>query len=730
MKPLRLGWLALAQALWGLAAAQPAAEPEPQRIEIRATEVSDTEQRRRQPVARDIVGREELDRYGDPSVSDVLKRVPGVQMQGGSPRMRGLGAGYTQILVNGEKAPPGFSLDNLPPSQVERIEITKGPTAEFSTQAVAGTINIILRQPSRNRQRELRLGAGFQVDRPVANASLTWADQWGALGAALPVSVFQWRGGSESSTQRTARDTALDPQRLAIEGVSRWWGQGWNFGPRLSWKLDERHTLESSTFAQRHDFRSSGRSAIAVLQGLPPPSVQDESANAGWWQMLRSGVQFVRRDADGSRLELKAGGQVGSSEFRTDFTGRNAAGTPSVLRVTTGRSDERSAQTGVKFARPLGDGHSVALGWELEERRREESRSVVENGVPQLADYEGESFRARIRRQALWAQDEWEIAPRWGTLVGVRAESLALASTGSSTGTGDEVRNRSQVVTPLWHLTHRLDDKGRDLVRASLTRSYRAPDLARLLARPSINSAYPVSGPNPEISPDRVGNPALRPELATGLDLAFEKYLPGNGVISLGAFARTVDGLMRNVTSLQAVPWAAVPRWVSRPVNLGRARSVGVEVEAKGKAADLLRAELPQGLSVRASLSLYRSSVEGIPGPDNRLEGQQPWSANLGFDHAFAGTPLSIGASASRTPAYAVQQTASQRLEQGPARTLDGYAMWTFSRQAILRLSVGNAWPLPGVSLTRFVESGGFVQSSRGESRPHTSFNASLTLRH
>ncbi|MFZ4651781.1 MAG: TonB-dependent receptor plug domain-containing protein [Rubrivivax sp.] len=726
MKPRHFGWLVVAQAPWGLAWAQQAAEPEPQRIEIRATEVSDTEQRRRQPVAKDIVGREELDRYGDPSVSEVLKRVPGVQIQGGSPRMRGLGAGYTQILVNGEKAPPGFSLDNLPPSQVERIEITKGPTAEYSAQAVAGTINIILRQPSRNRQRELRLGLGYQVERPVASFSANWADQWGALSAALPVSGWQWRGGSESFTQRTSRDVLLNPLRLESEGASRWWGHGWNFGPRVNWKLDERHTLESTTFAQRHDFRSTGRSAITVLEGLPPPSVQDNSSNRGWWQMLRSGVQLVRRDADGSRLELKVGGQVTASEFRTDASGRNAAGELSVLRLTTGRSEEDSSQVGVKFSRPLGDAHALAMGWEVETRRREESRTVIENGVPQLSDYEGDAFRARILRQALWAQDEWEVAPRWATSIGLRAERIALVSVGAS----EEVRNRSQVVTPLWHLTHRLDEKGRDLVRASLTRSYRAPDLSRLLARPSINSAYPVSGPNPEISPDRVGNPALRPELATGVDLAFEKYLQGNGVVSIGAFARTVDGLMRNVTSLQSVSWAAVPRWVSRPVNLGRARSVGVELEAKGKATDLLGAgTFPAGLSLRASLSVYRSTVEGIPGPDNRLEGQQPWSANLGFDHTFAGTPLSVGGNASRTPPYAVQQTVSQRLEQGPARSIDAYAMWTFSREAVLRVSVNNAWPLKGVSQTRFVESGGFVQSSLTRSQPHASFNAGLTLR-
>jgi iron complex outermembrane receptor protein len=52
---------------------------------------------------------------------------------------------------------------------------------------------------------------------------------------------------------------------------------------------------------------------------------------------------------------------------------------------------------------------------------------------------------------------------------------------------------------------------------------------------------------------------------------------------------RHVDGLIRNVTRLETVPWASVPRWVSRPVNLGPARSVGLELELKGRAAELWR---------------------------------------------------------------------------------------------------------------------------------------------
>jgi iron complex outermembrane receptor protein len=67
-------------------------------------------------------------------LGEVLKRLPGVTIQGtpgrgGAIRMRGLGSGYTQILLDGQRVPPGFSVDSLTPEQVEKIEILRAPTA-------------------------------------------------------------------------------------------------------------------------------------------------------------------------------------------------------------------------------------------------------------------------------------------------------------------------------------------------------------------------------------------------------------------------------------------------------------------------------------------------------------------------------------------------------------------------------------------------------------------------
>ncbi|OYU43809.1 MAG: hypothetical protein CFE44_16335, partial [Burkholderiales bacterium PBB4] len=61
------------------------------RVEISAEQPSDDSNRRNESIAKSIYGRDELDRQGDIDVTDVLKRLPGVSMAGGAPRLRGLG---------------------------------------------------------------------------------------------------------------------------------------------------------------------------------------------------------------------------------------------------------------------------------------------------------------------------------------------------------------------------------------------------------------------------------------------------------------------------------------------------------------------------------------------------------------------------------------------------------------------------------------------------------------
>lgn len=98
------------------------------------------DERQNSTVAKISIGAEEIKKFGDTSLTDVMKRLPSVTVGARGVSLRGLGSGYTQILVDGEKMPPGFSIDSIPPESIERIEINRSASAEMSSQAIAGIL--------------------------------------------------------------------------------------------------------------------------------------------------------------------------------------------------------------------------------------------------------------------------------------------------------------------------------------------------------------------------------------------------------------------------------------------------------------------------------------------------------------------------------------------------------------------------------------------------------------
>jgi iron complex outermembrane receptor protein len=701
----------------GMGDASPRPSSRIERIEVGARQ-GGTELRRAAMVAKQIYGREELDKYADSNVLDVLKRLPGVNIAGGGPRLRGLGSGYTLILINGDPAPPGFALDQLSPAQIERIEVTKGPTADQSAQAIAGAINIILKDAPRVSQRDLRLSANYAVDKPTANANFTYGEKIGAIALSLPLSYFEWRNENRFNNQRFMPGKDQLPAQSIQEGAQQFWGHGVNLGPRANWKISDEQTLSLQTFLQKGYWNNqTDYSANRILSGLP--SLDDNGEQHGTWQNLNGNLHWVNRFANDQRIELKAGVQQSKGTSKSQTT---RAGLPQLQ--TAGENEVNTLSQSGKYTRLLGDEHSLTAGWDLEWRRREETRRVSELGVAQLPEFDGQPFAARIERQAFFVQDEWELSPQWSTYVGLRGEQI----TTESTGTASPVRNTSRVVTPLWHLNYKLDAKGRDVIRASVTRSYKAPEVNSLLARPAVNALFTdLRQSNTELSPDRIGNPLLAPELATGLDIAYEKYLTGGGMFSIGVFHRRISQLMRNVTSLQVVDWASAPRWVTLPTNFSSAQTTGIELEVKGRAGELAPDwfDPKLALNLRGSVSFFRSQVDALPGPNDRLDGQQPWSGNLGFDYRFADWPLTTGASLNFTPGYETRQTVSQSLEQSRTRDIDLFAQWAFSRAVSLRLSANNFSPFDTYSRTGL--SSGYGSTAMRRSLPR--YGATLEIK-
>lgn len=704
----------LCNTLMPLANAQDMSQPTPtssksgnelDRVEVRGRN-SDVELRRRSPVAKQVYGRDEIDKYGDTNVADVLKRLPGVDLQGGSPRMRGLGAGYTQILVNGDPAPPGFQLDQLDPSLVERIEVTKGPSAEHSAQAMAGTINIILRQAPRTSSKEFTLGLGRRGSpKGSARSNFTLNEKQGDLSYSIPIGLMMWNDVQTTTTSRGT--TGLDG--LPATSVQRSdvpsWGHGYHFMPRANLRINDDSNLAVNWFSFGGHWYNQPQVTTLAQTGVP--RLDENYDQQGTWRNNRVALTYTNQFDDNQKIELK-GGYNDSDNTYDNITLRAA---PPQWRAVGSNGEHGVTQAG-KYVRSLGDAHTLVVGWDAEQKTRYERREVTVGSVVQLPAF-NRPFDASILRTALYAQDEWNITPQWGLSLGLRGERIA---TRSQDVLGADLSNSATVWTPLLHATYKFDSKGRDLIRMSLTRSYKAPTLAQMMARPAINVlAQDVTQTNTASLADFSGNPNLKPELATGLDVAYEKYLPGGGMFSVGGFYRHVSGLIRTQTVLTTVPWATAPRWVSMPTNFSTARTAGLEFEVKGRLGEwvpaLLDPKVP--LSLRAGLNVYRSSVNAVTGPNNRLEGQQPWSLTLGADYRMSGVPVMLGANLTYTPGYDYRGTDLVNTTLSAKRALDAFVMIPFNRNTMLRVGAMGTWALPNDARLTYTNGDYFATSSR-----------------
>lgn len=690
---------------------------------------TDTEERRYSTAAKSVFGREELDRHGDSSVTEVLKRLPGVTLsgtpgRGGDIRMRGLGKGYTQILINGEAMARGFSLDSLSPEQVERIEIMRAPVAEHSARAVAGTINIVLREEFVKKLNEVQPTLGWEEGRPQPGLSVRRSDSAGNFGYNLMGSVYQRDLPNVSTTTTSAFDTrsGAPTLRQIQHDESRATTDGVRMNGNFNWKLGGGDSFTFQPFLGHWSSRSNGASHLEQTLGATPAQFANAATQGdadGTW--LRGMSNLKLKLADGARLEVRLSG--GGYETGSRSTRRESDAAGNLIHTRRDDSDTRDSgfSTGGKYSSPLGKDHQFAAGWDIEMRNRRETASSLQDGVNPLARY-GDAIRARTQRLALFAQDEWDIDPLWAVYGGLRWEGIRTASESAV----DNVRNQSSVVSPLFHSVWRFDAESKDQVRLALTRSYRAPTLSNLTAVPTLAANYPVSGSNTATSADSIGNPNLRPELAWGLDLAYEHYLANGGLLSISLFHRNIDDLIRNVTSQQTVNWSSQPRWVSTPQNIGSATSRGVELEAKFRLDELIKDAPP--LSLRANASRYWSRVEDIPGPDNRLDQQPTWSANLGADYRLRGMPLTLGGNLNWTPAFDIRQTEAQFYSQGVKKVFDVYALWKFDPNTQLRLSAANVLSADYTTANREVFAN-TDQTAQTVKKTFTAFSARLEIR-
>ncbi|MFP5392584.1 MAG: TonB-dependent receptor plug domain-containing protein [Gammaproteobacteria bacterium] len=470
--PSSIGLIGLA-VLSSAAAQDQAAQPAPPlpRVEIAASPGA-YDPRRDDTAAKIVIGSAELAKYGDTSVAEALKRVPGVTVsstgRGAIVSMRGLGAGYTQILVNGDEAPPGFSIDALAPAQVERIEVIRSATAEFSTQSIAGTINIVLKRADRRPQRQAQLGYGGDASEQTGRGTFVVSGR--DAGFSYGLSGYLRYSDVDRHPLITESDTAPSGATLAEHHIVSTETAEFAIAtliPKLTWTLAGGDTLSLDSVVGGSGYnatlqRPASGGPSASLPALDQ-RVRSRTSNA------RVDLVYNRKLGDGAKLELKIGAQGahGSNDSDRD---RNGAGARLVNAMAVDTRD-RAANASVRYLRKLDDAHQLSMGAEATRAHRHERSQEVDHFPDGPSRRSDTRLHGRTVQAAAFIQDDWTVTPLWSVYLGVRAERI-----GTLARVPETTRSASTVWSPIGIAHGDVDAPCRHHARAQ-----REPARARLV---------------------------------------------------------------------------------------------------------------------------------------------------------------------------------------------------------------------------------------------------------
>jgi iron complex outermembrane receptor protein len=193
------------------------------------------------------IGRDEIDRSGYTSISDLMLSLP--QNFGGGyspsaavansptnlrysdnftgasvPNLRGLGPGSTLTLIDGHRMASGLSaggsdISSIPLDAVERIEVvTDGASSIYGSDAVAGVVNIILRKDYQGADTKISYGFASQGGGSQREVSQLFGTSWSS--GNIMIGYEHMQQDAVDAEDRAFTSSATQPYSLLPETKS------------------------------------------------------------------------------------------------------------------------------------------------------------------------------------------------------------------------------------------------------------------------------------------------------------------------------------------------------------------------------------------------------------------------------------------------------------------------------------------------------------------------------
>lgn len=610
------------------------------------------------------------------SVGDMLKRTPGVAFSSDvgeydSPQLRGLGSGYTQVLINGQRiagssADRTAAVDRIPAEMVDRIQIIRSPSADQDSQGVGGTINIILKDGASLQGGSIRLGVLSFDDSEYRNSA--------ALSYGAQANDITWSASSTFSERYVAKnktETVTTPggELVSFEKENDVRdSDDISLSASVTFQLDDESSLGFSgnlvntvrTENQTEESMEANDDGDLELAGLERDAVdiEEDTITVGSIYTQKFGESSNWQvSADYSRTEAT---EDGDKFEQDDFDSTEEYGGIESLDI----SDEElivAASVGTE----LESGLMLKTGLVASKKERAETLTEFDvesdgtiNGVDLLQTYDVEEDRFDAFLLGETALGESGVLE-----LGVRVESTDR-TIGNEISTTDTSKTH---VNPSAHFSYEVSDQG--TFRASLARTVRRSAFSEL--SPTIEEDEPEDGDAKQ------GNPNLEDEVSNGLDIGYEQRIFGGGIAGFNAFYREVSDVIEEV----GAPIAGAGTLYTYD-NAGDGEVWGIELD--------FNIPLSDETGLFANVTWLDSEIEDqFTGETRRFRGQPNYVYNVGLTHNIPSWDMSTGFSYQKQ-GKSTEVDLDRELELGYDGNLEAFIEKRFDNDYVLRLTGTN----------------------------------------
>ena len=364
--------------------------------------------------------------------------------------------------------------------------------------------------------------------------------------------------------------------------------------------------IDGRAFAlANNDFTVTRERLLHVMHGF---SLKQHTKGEWDWEVAASAYDYQRDDKRQS-----------TGAFPASLTG--GAGT---LADGSGTGWNNLALKGTWRPDRARSAHVVDFGYQLDAYRlRYQTTTLSRDYLHDSAGTLTSKVGGRTQMQSLYAQDTWKIAPRWKTVLGLRAEQWEASDGTTNFSASKQLSHperRETWYSPKGAISWQwLDDT---MLKASVGRAVRMPTVQELYGATSSTST----------NSQFINDPNLRPERSLTTELTAEKDL-GQALARLTWFTeRTRDALYS-----QKVFDSQANTDITRVQNIDRVATSGLEAALTSEDVFL------KGFDLQASLTYTDSKITSNSGfvstPGDTVGRWQPniprWRATLLGSYRF-----------------------------------------------------------------------------------------------